>query len=137
MLSVLMKCPSREKREIRSAQSVLHFTPWQTCSFQLHLNFSGKRSATLQVLHEEYSLTYRFCVHYTTLQKKKLFVPSSLGTKPLNQLKYFINLKLTVLHNGVSKHLVLLLVLCCHLLTALLTCEIGHIKYCHLATSNV
>ena len=29
----------------RTAQSALHFTPWQTCSFQGHLNFSGKYSA--------------------------------------------------------------------------------------------
>ena len=26
----------------RTAQSALHFTPWQTCSFQGHLNFFGK-----------------------------------------------------------------------------------------------
>ena len=32
-----------------TAQSALHFTPWQTCSFQGHLNFSGKHSATLQL----------------------------------------------------------------------------------------
>ena len=25
----------------RTAQSALHFTPWQTCSFQGHLNFFG------------------------------------------------------------------------------------------------
>ena len=29
----------------RTAQSVLQFTPWQTCSFQRNLNFSGKHSA--------------------------------------------------------------------------------------------
>ena len=34
----------------RTAQSALHFTPWQTCSFQGHLNFFGKISATLQLL---------------------------------------------------------------------------------------
>ena len=33
-----------------TVQSALHFTPWQTCSFQLHLNFSGKHSAMLQLL---------------------------------------------------------------------------------------
>ena len=41
----------------RTAQSALHFTSWQTCSFQSHLNFSGKHSATLQ-LHEDYSFTF-------------------------------------------------------------------------------
>ena len=41
----------------RTAQSALHFTPWQTCSFQGHLNFSGKHSATLQ-LREDYSFTF-------------------------------------------------------------------------------
>ena len=28
----------------RSSQSTLHFTPWQTCSFQHQLGFSGKHS---------------------------------------------------------------------------------------------
>ena len=41
----------------RTTQSALHFTPWQTCSFQGHLNFSGKHSATLQ-LREDYSFTF-------------------------------------------------------------------------------
>ena len=42
----------------RTAQSALHFTPWQTCSFQSHINFFGKYSATLQLLREGYSFTY-------------------------------------------------------------------------------
>ena len=33
-----------------TAQSALHFTPWQTCSFQRHLDFSWKQSAMLQLL---------------------------------------------------------------------------------------
>ena len=41
-----------------TAQSALHFTSWQTCSFQRHLDFSGKHSATLQLLHEDYSFRY-------------------------------------------------------------------------------
>ena len=41
----------------RTAQSTLHFSPWHTCSFQGHLNFSGKHSATLQ-LREDYSFTF-------------------------------------------------------------------------------
>ena len=36
----------------------LHFTPWQTCSFQRHLNFSGKHSGVLHLLHENYSFIY-------------------------------------------------------------------------------
>ena len=32
---------------LRTAQSALHFTPWQTCSFQGHFNFSGKHSVVL------------------------------------------------------------------------------------------
>ena len=43
----------------RTAQSALHFTPWQTCSFQGHLNFFfWKYSGTLQLLHKGYSFTY-------------------------------------------------------------------------------
>ena len=40
------------------AKSTLHFTPWQTCSFQHHLNFSEKHSTTLQLLRKDYSSTY-------------------------------------------------------------------------------
>ena len=36
----------------RTTRSALHFTPWQTCSFQGHLNFSGKQ------LREDYSFTF-------------------------------------------------------------------------------
>ena len=32
--------------------------PWQTCSFQHHIDSSGKRSASLQLLCKRYSLTY-------------------------------------------------------------------------------
>ena len=32
--------------------------PRQTCSFQRQLDFSGKHSATFQLLHEDYSFTY-------------------------------------------------------------------------------
>ena len=31
----------------------LNFTPWQTCSIQRHIDFSGKHSAMLQLLHED------------------------------------------------------------------------------------
>ena len=39
------------------SQSVLHFTPWQTCSFQHHLDFSGKHSSHAAIMCEDYSLT--------------------------------------------------------------------------------
>ena len=41
-----------------TVQSALHFTPWRTCSFQCYLDFSGKNSATLQLLSKDYSFTY-------------------------------------------------------------------------------
>ena len=34
---------------IGTAQSALHFTPWQTCSIEHHLNFSGRYPDTLQL----------------------------------------------------------------------------------------
>ena len=40
------------------AQSALHITSWQTCSFQRHLDFCGKNSDTLQLLGKDYSFTY-------------------------------------------------------------------------------
>ena len=44
---------------LRTAQSALHFTSWPTCSIQGHFNFSGKHSATLQLLRKDYySFTY-------------------------------------------------------------------------------
>ena len=39
-------------------QSALHFTPWQTCSFQHHFYFYGKHSAMLQLLREDYFSRY-------------------------------------------------------------------------------
>ena len=41
-----------------TVQSALHFTPWQTCSFERQLDFSGKHSATRQLLREDDSFTY-------------------------------------------------------------------------------
>ena len=41
-----------------TAKSALPFTPWHTCSFQHHFDFSGKHSATLQVLREGHSFRY-------------------------------------------------------------------------------
>ena len=39
-------------------KSALHFTPWQTCSFQHQLDFSGKQSATLQLLRVDSLFKY-------------------------------------------------------------------------------
>ena len=36
----------------------LHFTPWQTCSCQRHFDFSGKHSATLQLVRDDYAFRY-------------------------------------------------------------------------------
>ena len=35
----------------------LHFTPWQTCSIEHHLGFSGKYPITLQLMNKDYSHT--------------------------------------------------------------------------------
>ena len=43
-----------------TVQSNLYFTPWQTCSFRNHLDFSGKHSATLQLLCKDFSFRYGF-----------------------------------------------------------------------------
>ena len=43
---------------VRYPVLVIHFTPWQTCSFQCHKDVSGKHSATLQLLREEYSFIH-------------------------------------------------------------------------------
>ena len=40
----------------RSKRFTLHL--WQTCLFRHQLDFSGKNSAMLQLLHEDYSLTF-------------------------------------------------------------------------------
>ena len=41
-----------------TAQSDLHFTPWQTCSFWHQRDLSAKHSALLRLLHEDYSFTH-------------------------------------------------------------------------------
>ena len=38
-----------------TVQSTLHFTPWLTCLFHHHLDFSGKLSAMLQLLYKDCS----------------------------------------------------------------------------------
>ena len=43
---------------LETAQSTLHFTHRQTCSFQGHFNFSWKHSAILQLLRKDYSFRY-------------------------------------------------------------------------------
>ena len=39
-------------------QSVLHFIPWQTCSFWHKLDFSGKQSSHGGITREEYSIIF-------------------------------------------------------------------------------
>ena len=60
-----------------TAQSALHFTPWSTCSFQRHLDFSGKHSATLQLLREDYSFRYPplSVARYSLIQLSELWQP--------------------------------------------------------------
>ena len=41
-----------------TAQSILHFIPWQTCSFQHQLEFSGKHSTNATITCKDYSLTF-------------------------------------------------------------------------------
>ena len=41
-----------------TAQSALHFTPWQTCSFRHQLDVSGKHSGHAAIRREDYSLTF-------------------------------------------------------------------------------
>ena len=55
----------------RTTQGSLHFTPWQTCSLQCQLDFYGKCSATLQLLHKDYSFT---CVHHGPLPGTLLYM---------------------------------------------------------------
>ena len=43
---------------VGTAQSALHFTQPNPCSFLRHLKFSGKLSTTMQLLHEDYLFTY-------------------------------------------------------------------------------
>ena len=42
---------------LRTDQGTLHFTSWQTCSTEHHLDFSGKHPAILQLMHKDYSYT--------------------------------------------------------------------------------
>ena len=85
MRSILTVMPTSEGKKVRSyialypvhrtAQSALHFTHWQTCSFQGHFNFFGKYSATLQLLREGYSFTYPpvFIARYSFIQLSELW----------------------------------------------------------------
>ena len=41
-----------------TAQSALHFTPWQTCSFRHQLDFSRKHSSHAAIMCEAYSLIF-------------------------------------------------------------------------------
>ena len=50
------------ENSIQSAQSALHFTPWQTCSFRHQLNLTRKRLAMLQYCANtiQYYLKYSY-----------------------------------------------------------------------------
>ena len=37
-----------------TAQSALHFIPWQTCSFRYQLDFSGKHSSHTAIMREDF-----------------------------------------------------------------------------------
>ena len=56
-----------------TAQSTLPFTPWQTCSFHGHLNFSGKHSATLQLRRLFVHISTTVCIaRYSFIQLSEL-----------------------------------------------------------------
>ena len=44
--------------DVRTVQSSPYATPWQSCSREHHHDFSGKHSATLQLMHEKYTNTH-------------------------------------------------------------------------------
>ena len=41
-------------QNLKIARTALHISPWQTCSIKHHLNFSGKHSATLQLMCKDF-----------------------------------------------------------------------------------
>ena len=54
-----MVCLYKAQYPVRwTAQSALHVTPWQTCSFRHQLDFSGKHSSHAAITSEDYSLTF-------------------------------------------------------------------------------
>ena len=65
----------------RTAQSVLHFTPWQTCSFRHSLYFSGKHSTMLQLLPEDYWLAF----HTISIARYSFIQLSELGRHAENE----------------------------------------------------
>ena len=56
-----------------SKRFTLH--PWQTCSFQHHFDLSGKHSATLQLLREDYWVKYPplSVARYSFIQQSELW----------------------------------------------------------------
>ena len=60
-MAVNYQCLEQRSTKVKVSSYIaqyLHFTTCQTCSFQHQLNFSGKYSAMLQLLCDDYSLTY-------------------------------------------------------------------------------
>ena len=51
----------------------IHFTLHQTCSFQRHLDFSGKNSGSLQLLHEDNLFTYPSVARHSFIQLSELW----------------------------------------------------------------
>ena len=43
---------------LMTVRGVLHVPPWQTCPIKLHLYFSGKHPATLQLIREDHRYTH-------------------------------------------------------------------------------
>ena len=64
-----------------TAQSALHFTPWQTRSFRLQLYFSGKHSTMLQLLPEDYWLAF----HTISIARYSFIQLSELGRHAENE----------------------------------------------------
>jgi len=58
-------------------EACLHFTPWQTCSIEHRLHFSGKHPATLKLMHKYISLSI---ARYPFMQL------SELGQSRVNKL---------------------------------------------------
>ena len=82
-----------------TSQIASHLTPWQTCSFWHQLDFSGKHSATVQLLCEDYSLTfpplsiarYSFIVEQTKITKLRKWQQNLATIRFLNICMYQTN----------------------------------------------
>ena len=64
-----------------TTQSTLHFTPWQTCSFQHQPDFSGNRSSRAAIMREDYSVTFP----PLSIARYSFIQPSELGYRGENK----------------------------------------------------